>query len=180
MRYRRAQINGGTYFFTVVTYRRMRFLTKPENVSLLRQSFKYVMERHPFVTDAIVILPDHLHCIWTLPQGNHDFSTRWRLLKSHFSRHFKNFHSNNLSKSLTNKKEKGVWQRRFWEHLIRDENDFSRHVEYIHYNPVKHGVAQSPAQWEYSSFHRYVRDGVYDEQWGFGEEISFEEGIGRE
>ncbi|OEU63784.1 MAG: transposase [Desulfobacterales bacterium S5133MH16] len=180
MRYRRAQIKGATYFFTVVTHKRTKFLCESENVSLLRETFKYVIEKHPFTIDAFVLLPDHLHCLWTLPDGDHDFSKRWRLIKTYFTRKCDDKYKHTPPVSRQSKKEQAVWQRRFWEHLIRDEDDFIRHVEYIHYNPVKHGLVMTPKGWPYSSFHRYVRDGCYNLEWGAGQDITFDETIGRE
>ncbi|MBW2568552.1 MAG: transposase [Deltaproteobacteria bacterium] len=180
MRYRRARTKGGTYFFTVVTYKRNKILCQHNNVSLLRESFRHVMAKHLFAIDAFVLLPDHLHCLWTLPDGDRDFSKRWRLIKSYFSRKCDDKYKLTPSASRQKKKEQAVWQSRFWEHLIRDERDFARHVEYIHYNPVKHRLATAPKDWEYSSFHRYVRDGMYDLEWGAGGDITLDETIGRE
>jgi putative transposase len=208
MQYRRAKIPGGTYFFTVVTYRREKILCTPVNVMLLRQIFKKIMERHPFNIDAFVLLPDHLHCIWTLPQGDFDFSMRWRLIKSYFTRKcqkpvgwveerhevkpalnptqsrpvgwVEQSETQQKISSRLKKKEQTIWQRRFWEHLIRDDQDLIRHVEYIHYNPVKHGLVKAPMDWEYSSFHRYMRDGVYNSEWGAGVEIKFDSEVGGE
>ena len=180
MRYRRARIKGGTYFFTVVTHNRRRFLCQPENVGLLRNAVRHVMQKHPFSIDAFVLLPDHLHCIWTLPQEDDDFSTRWRLVKDYFTQHCGSQYRGDVSASRERKKEQSVWQRRFWEHAIRDDEDYVRHVEYIHYNPVKHGLVKAPRDWEYSSFHRYVRVGICDEMWGAGQEVSFGDHIGNE
>jgi putative transposase len=180
MKYRRARAEGGTYFFTVVTYRRRGFLCEPENVGHLREVFRYVMARHPFEIDAFVLLPDHLHCIWTLPEGDSDFSTRWRLIKSAFTRACGETYRGIVYGSRRQKGEQAVWQRRFWEHQIRDERDLIQHMEYIHYNPVKHGLVRAPKDWEYSSFHRYVRNGVYDREWGAEGVISFEAGVGSE
>ena len=180
MQYRRAKIEGGTYFFTVVTHNRRRFLCHPGNVELLRNAFRYVMQRHPFKIDAFVLLPDHLHCIWTLPQGNNNFSTRWRLVKSYFSRHCESQYQENISASREKRGERAIWQHRFWEHVIRDEDDFINHVQYIHYNPVKHGLVKAPKDWEYSSFHRYVQVGIHEEMWGAGVQISFDDQIGSE
>jgi len=180
MRYRRAKIRGGTYFFTVVTYQRKKILCFPDNVELLRRIFRQVMKDHPFEIDAFVLLPDHLHCIWTLPPEDTDFSKRWRLIKSYFSRQCHDEYKSQRSLSRLNKKEQAVWQRRFWEHVIRDEQDFIRHTEYIHYNPVKHGLAKSPKDWEYSSFHRAVKKGMYDSEWGSRAEIQFDQPIGNE
>ena len=179
MQYRRARIKGGTYFFTVVTYNRRRFLCQPENVELLRAALREVMRNHPLKIEAFVVLPDHLHCLWTLPEADHDYSTRWRLVKSYFSRESKSKYGGKISPSRQRKKEQAVWQRRFWEHLIRDELDFNRHVDYIHYNPVKHGLVKAPKDWRYSSFHRYVQAGIYDLNWGT-HPIEFGPNIGHE
>ena len=180
MRYRRARISGGIYFFTVVTFNRLKILTQPENVILLRRAFKYVMGNHPFAIDAMVVLPDHLHCVWTLPPGDDDFSTRWRLIKSYFTRGVDSKYRSVPFEARKRKKEQAVWQRRFWEHLIRDEKDYVRHAEYIHYNPVKHGLVNAPKDWEYSSFHRYVKQGQYSLDWGAGGENIFDKEIGKE
>ena len=147
---------------------------------MLRNALRHVMRRHPFKIDAFVLLPDHLHCIWTLPQGDDDFSTRWRLVKSYFSHRCESEYRGDVSASREKKREQAIWQRRFWEHAIRDEEDYARHVEYIHYNPVKHGLVTAPRDWEYSSFHRYVRAGLYDKMWGAEQEISFADHIGNE
>ncbi|MBI4715092.1 MAG: transposase [Nitrospirae bacterium] len=123
----------------------------------MRQVFESVQERHPFKIEAWVLLPDHLHCLWTLPPGDTDYSTRWMLVKSRFTRECTDPSRSAFSVSRERKREQYVWQRRFWEHQIRDERDFKAHVEYIHYNPVKHGLVASPKNWPHSSFHRYVR-----------------------
>jgi putative transposase len=173
MQYRRAKVEGGTYFFTLVTHNRRQFLCQAENISLLREAFRYVMERHSFKIDAIVILPEHLHCIWTLPPGDSNFSTRWRLIKSYFSRHCDAQYRGQISSSRQNKKEQSIWQRRFWEHQIQTEQDFIYHVDYIHYNPVKHGLVDAPSTWEYSSFHHYAREGIYQSNWRANREMIF-------
>jgi putative transposase len=180
MQYRRLKVEGGTYFFTVVTHDRRKILTEPDNISLLRNAFRDVMQQHPFKIDAIVILPEHLHCIWTLPDEDDDFSTRWRLIKNYFSRRCASQYQTQVSRSRQKKKEQTIWQRRFWEHLIRDELDFANHMDYIHYNPVKHGLVTAPKDWEYSSFHRYVHQGIYDVEWGTEGEIIFDENVGYE
>ena len=180
MQYRRAKTPGASYFFTVVTHNRRKILCQPENADLLRNAFRYVMQKHPFKIDAIVILPEHLHCIWTLPEGDADFSSRWRLIKSYFSRQCDIQYQGKISESRQNKKEKAVWQRRFWEHLIRDERDFTSHVDYIHYNPVRHGLVDAPKDWQYSSFHRYVRDGCYPINWGADGEFQFAPDVSNE
>jgi putative transposase len=152
----------------------------PENIVLLRQAFREVMTDQPFTIEAIVILPDHLHALWTLPVDNADFSTRWRLIKSHFSSHCRLTYQGQISPSRQRKQEKAVWQRRFWEHQIRDEADYIQHVEYIHYNPVKHGLANAPIDWEYSSFRRYVEAGRYPADWGASGTLIFPQHIGQE
>src|SRR3954469_19186676 len=113
--------------------------------------------------DAMVVLPDHLHAIWTLPEGDADFATRWRLIKSGFSRRVAR--GERISDSRAAKAERGIWQRRYWEHTIRDETDFSRHIDYIHFNPVRHGLVRRVEDWPYSSFHRYVRNGTLPDDW---------------
>ncbi len=156
--YRRVFVKGGCYFFTAVTYERRRLLVRNSYIDRLRHGFRNVMTSHPFRLDAIVVLPDHMHCIWTLPEGDADFSTRWRLLKRHFS----------VASLLPTRHNgaKPVWQPRFWEHLIRNEDDFQRHLDYIHYNPVRHGYVNLPSQWAFSSFLRYAHRGWYDVHWG--------------
>jgi putative transposase len=160
--YRRNFIAGGSFFFTVnLAERRLRLLT--EHIDELRAAVRETRRRHPFSIDAMVVLPDHLHSVWTLPEGDSDFSTRWRLIKSTFSRGLPTHER--IAESRAAKGERGIWQRRYWEHTIRDENDFARHVDYIHINPVKHGLVTPVKDWPYSSFHRMVRLGVYPEDW---------------
>jgi putative transposase len=166
MRYRRAVVPGGTFFFTLVTYKRRPIFAAPQAVELLRSTFRHTLEHLPFTVIASVILPEHMHFIWTLPPEVSDFSTRWRLIKSDFTRHWCAKESLSESASRVLKGEKDVWQRRFWEHVIRDEFDLSRHIEYIHYNPVKHGLVSSPGDWEFSSFKKFVREGFYPADWG--------------
>lgn len=166
--YRRYRVEGGTYFFTVNLAERNRTLLT-EHVDILREAFRMVMAAHPFKINAMVVLPDHLHVIWTLPEGDHDFSLRWRQIKSAFSREIEK--GERISKSRRRKQERGIWQRRFWEHAIRDEEDFRRHLDYVHYNPVKHGHARRVVDWPYSSFHRHVRLGTYPASWA-GVEVS--------
>jgi len=161
--YRHNVIPGATYFFTVTLANRNGALLTT-HIDLLRDAFRYTRERHPFDIDAIVVLPEHLHTIWTLPANEADYATRWRLIKSHFSRSLPPAETLNASRS--GKGERGIWQRRFWEHTIRDEADYARHVDYIHFNPVKHGHAQRVAEWEHSSFHRYVKRGILPGDWG--------------
>jgi putative transposase len=166
MNYRRMYILGGTYFFTVVAYKRRPIFSSLEAVKLLRNAFSYTMLRMPFTIIADVILPDHMHFIWTMPTECSDYSARWRTIKSHFTRNWRLREYGNKSSSQPQDAKIEVWQKRFWEHSIRDETDLLRHVEYIHYNPVKHGLASSPLEWKYSSFKKFVNDGLYTQTWG--------------
>ena len=173
--YRRNFVGGGSFFFTVnLAERRLRLLI--DHVDLLRRSFRYVRRRHSFRIEAVVVLPDHLQAIWTLPEGDADFALRWRLIKSAFSRGLPA--GERISESRKSKGERGIWQRRYWEHTLSDEADFARHADYIHFNPMKHGHVSRVRDWPYSSFHRMVRLGVYPRDWagdatregaGFGE-----------
>ena len=166
--YARAYIPGGCYFFTVaLADRRSRLLV--ERIEALRSAFSYAKRRFPFEVQAIVVLPEHLHALWRLPDGDSDFSTRWMLLKGHFSRSLPA--TEERSASRVHKRERGVWQRRYWEHVIRDATDLERHLDYIHYNPVKHGHAASPAAWPYSSFRRFVVRGWYDADWAAASDV---------
>ena len=160
--YRRFFVPGGTYFFTVNLADRSRCLLV-EHVARLRAAVAQTRREHPFAFDAVVILPDHLHAVWTLPPGDMDFSVRWRKIKARFARGVPR--TEWRSSSRAGKGERGIWQRRFWEHAIRDEDDFRRHLDYVHYNPVKHGHLRTVADWPYSSFHRYVALGVYPKDW---------------
>ena len=160
--YRRNFIAGGSFFFTVnLAERRLQLLT--EHVDELRNAFRKVRERHPFTIDAMVVLHDHLHAVWTLPEGDADFATRWQLIKSAFSHSLPS--GERISESRAARGERGIWQRRYWEHTIRDERDFARHVDYIHINPVKHGLVTRVRDWPFSSFHRMVKLGVYPQDW---------------
>ncbi|WP_446811026.1 REP-associated tyrosine transposase [Methylomonas sp. 2BW1-5-20] len=161
--YIRQRVPGGTYFFTVNLAERRNNDLLIRYVDILREACRYVRQRHPFEISAMVILPEHLHCIWRLPEGDDDFPLRWRLLKTHFSRHIPK--GEHISSSRQPKGERGIWQRRYWEHLIRDDVDFQRHADYIHYNPVKHGYVERPLDWHYSSFHRWVKSGLYVPDW---------------
>ena len=179
MQYRRAQQLGGCYFFTLVTEQRRQLFTSEARVEILRNAFRQVMDKYPFTLDAIVVLPDHLHCIWTLPQDDADFATRWRLVKSWFTRHCDMVARTPPDAARLRKGEQAIWQHRYWEHLLRDEADYRRHVEYIHYNPVKHGYVDRPLDWPYSSFRRFVERGLFAEDWGAGEMV-FSSGVGQE
>ena len=163
MRYRRAMMDGGIFFFTVNLANR-RADTLVAHISALRQSFVQVRQRHPFEIIAISVMPEHLHTLWQLPPGDADYATRWALIKAGFSRQLPK--QEHISSSRQSKGERGIWQRRYWEHQIRNDVDLQRHVDYIHYNPVKHGHVQAAVAWPYSSFHRYVRQGLLPAHWG--------------
>lgn len=163
--FRRSVVPGATYFFTINTYRRIKVLTDPPFYLALKEALRRVMAKHPFEIDAFVLLPDHIHCIWTLPPDDGDYAMRWNIIKRLVSQTTRNEITSLLSASRSGRKELGLWQRRFWEHQIRDEEDFAKHVDYIHWNPMKHGYVSHIVDWPYSSFHRYLRDGVYPEDW---------------
>jgi len=169
-------MGGATYFFTVVTYRRQPLLTRPEAMDALREAFRSVKHAHPFEMDAVIILPDHLHALWTLPAGDEDFSRRWAMIKRLVSGVAGHLAAPINMPSMKTRHESGFWQRRFWEHLIRDDNDFARHMDYIHFNSVKHGYAGRPADWPHSSFQRCVERGIYPVDWASGVEIEGEFG----
>ena len=151
--YRRAHVPGASWLFTVNLAQRKENRLLVDRIDSLRAAFETVRERHPFRMDAVVILPE----------GDADFSIRWNLIKSNFSRTVKK--GERISQSLTIRGERGIWQRRFWEHLIRDQEDFNRHADYIHWNPVKHGWVRRVADWPHSSFHKYVQSGIYSLDW---------------
>ncbi len=166
--YRRAKTEGGTYFFTVVSYRRRNILCDGPIRAALKSAIQDVRSIHPFHIDAWVLLPDHLHCIWTMPVNDADFSLRWAMIKRSVSKQCGGlFHRQDwMSRSKSRRKESTIWQRRFWEHQIQDDEDYRRHMDYLHYNPVKHGYVAMANDWVYSSFHRYVAKGVYPGGWG--------------
>ncbi len=161
--YKRARIPGATYFFTVNLAERHGNGLLIQHIDALRESFRVTKLAHPFAMDAVVILPDHLHCLWRLPSDDDDYPMRWRLIKAGFSRMIAP--GEHVSRSRTRKGERGIWQRRYWEHVIRDERDLRHHLDYIHYNPVKHGHVACAVDWPYSSFHRYVERGFYPANW---------------
>lgn len=166
MRYRRVLVAGGTYFFTVnLADRRQSLLI--DYIDNLRQSVRKTRELYPFEIIAWVVLPDHLHTIWSLPPGDTDFSMRWNRIKGAFSRSIPVHEMR--SSSRTRKRERGLWQRRFWEHLIRNETDLQHHIDYIHFNPVKHGYVRRVRDWPYSTFHGFVREGQLTPDWGCSE-----------
>lgn len=159
--YRRARVPGATYFFTVALGNRESDLLVRQ-IDLLRSAFRLVRQQKPFGIEAIVVLPDHLHTIWTLPEGDSDFPSRWQALKAHFTR---SINDRGETTKRNARGEYGIWQRRYWEHLIRDDTDFERHVDYIHYNPVKHLLVGRPIDWQWSSLHRFVRLGLVPAAW---------------
>jgi putative transposase len=180
MQYRRSRAKGAAFFFTVVTHERRRFLCEEASIKLIREAFQQVIKRHPFTVDAFVLLPDHLHCLWTLPENDADFSMRWRQIKSCFSRKCHAEFKGGQADARLFKSEQAIWQHRFWEHQIRDDGDFAKHVEYIHFNPVKHGLVNSPKAWPHSTFHRFVKQGIYPDDWGADKAIDFDENVGNE
>jgi putative transposase len=170
--FRRAVVPGATYFFTATTNQRRKVLTNALFYSALRDAFKHVKAEYPFTINALVLLPDHLHCIWTLPPGDANYALRWNVLKRLVSQASRDLVEQSTSRSRQQRRELGLWQRRFWEHQIRDEQDFIKHVEYIHWNPVKHGYVVRVRDWPYSSFHRYVRQGMYPVDWADSEKVN--------
>ena len=158
MRYRRTDIPGASYFFTLVTEQRQNLFIHDENIELLRESFRQIKQKRPFIIEAAVIMPDHLHCIWTLPNNDADYSTRWRLIKTWFTKHCDQKYKLPCNNGRMKKQQQAIWQHRYWEHCLKNEEDFERHVDYIHYNPVKHDYVESPSQWKHSSIHRYIKE----------------------
>ena len=159
---------ASAYYFTVVTYRRIPILTSDGARKILHLAWKIVSERYPFITVAICLLPDHIHTIWTLPESDNNYSVRWKEIKRQFTQRYLAEIGPGESRSLSRQKrgEAAIWQRRFWEHAISDDDDLGRHVDYIHFNPVKHGLVKKAKDWQWSSFHRYVQEGYYDADWG--------------
>jgi putative transposase len=166
--YRRYFVAGGTYFFTVVIWRRRRILTTPLARRCLRAAIETVRRTRLFEIPAVVLLPDHLHAIWVLPSGDADYTTRWRRIKEEFTRLYLSGGGAELDRTSSRRSrgERDVWQRRFWEHLVEDESDVERHFDYVHYNPVKHRLARCPGDWRWSSFGRWRDRGVYGSNWG--------------
>jgi putative transposase len=161
--YRRARVRGGSFFFTVTLEDRTSSLLV-DRIDALRLAFSSTRAELPFRIDAIVVLPNHLHCVWTLPEEDGDFSSRWQRIKGRFSRACPA--GEQISASRGRKRERGIWHRRYWEHMLRDDRDFAAHVDYVHFNPVKHGHARRACDWPHSSFHRYVSDQVLPRDWG--------------
>ena len=168
MDYRRAWHQVGTYFFTVNLLQRKNNRLLLEKIQVLRNAVAQVKKSYPFVIHAWVVLPEHLHCVIELPEGDADFKTRWMLIKMLFSKAIPK--TEYVSKIRKQRREGGIWQRRYWEHLIKDDADFAAHVDYVHINPVKHGLVKQVADWPYSTFHRLVKAGVYPLNWAGGAE----------
>ena len=160
--YRRAYIPGGTYFFTLVTYHGKPILCTNESLPRLRKAFQYTKKKYPFHIIGIVIMPDHLHCIWQLPENDSNYSIRWAMIKRYFS--------TGQAADINLRREKNIWQKRYWEHVIRNEDDLYKHLDYIYYNPVKHGYVNQPYAWPHSSFKRDVIRGFYTLDWGSKEQ----------
>lgn len=166
--YRRYFVTGGTYFFTVVTHERRPLFADEYARRILRESIQTIRSRRPFELVAICLLPDHLHTVWSLPAGDSDYSPRWRRIKEEFTRGWLSSGGTEgqRSESRQSKQERGVWQRRFWEHTVRDEDDLKRCVDYIHWNPRKHSLVDRVRDWRWSSFSRFVAEGEYEIDWG--------------
>ena len=167
MRYRRATVPGASYFFTLIAYRRKRLFADPSNVERWHGAVEAVQRKRPFVVEAEVVLPDHLHMVWTLPELDADYATRIRLIKTGFTKALSlRLDGVETNVSRVSKGERHVWQRRYWEHVIRDERDFQAHLDYIHINPVKHGLAKRPEDWPHSTFRIWLERGAYEPWWG--------------
>jgi putative transposase len=163
--FRRDLTKGATYFFTVTSYRRQPFLTKPEVIATLREAIAEVKQSHPFDIVAWAVLPDHMHTVWALPENDADYGLRWGLIKRFVSRDACQTISVTKAKSQIKRNESGFWQRRFWEHRIRNDADLQRHVDYTHYNPVKHELVERVVDWPHSTFHRFVERGWLNQDW---------------
>ena len=175
-RYRRVRLKGGQFFFTVITYQRRPILTTELGIECLRHAWRETNTTMPFGVEAVCVLPDHLHTVWSLPEDDTDYPARWRKIKGIFSRKFR-AHCGPLGEpnpSRQRRREVNVWQRRYWEHRIRNEHDFRRHVEYVHFNPVKHGHVTTLAEWPWSSFHDHVKKGWIEPDWGIIEPDDFD------
>jgi putative transposase len=168
--YRRYFVPGGTYFFTLVTERRMPLFADSAARSLLGNVMRDCFARYPLRVVAMVLLPDHLHAVWQLPPGDDRYSMRWRWIKREFTRQWLAVGGREQPRSTSRlqQRRRGVWQRRFWEHTIEDEIELESHCDYLHFNPVKHGYVMQVCDWPWSTFHRWVQLGHYDRQWGSG------------
>ncbi len=171
--YRRSWVPGGTFFFTLVTFNRRPIFSSEANCQLFTRVWNDVQSRHPFESIAACVLPDHIHAIWKLPEDDADYPMRWKEIKRLFTQEY---NRNNLkgmvrSQSQQIQGEATIWHRRYWEHTIRDQDDLNAHIDYVHINPLKHGLVNMVKEWPWSSFHRYVRMGIYPTDWGGKAEI---------
>ncbi len=166
--YRRAKIAGGTYFFTVVTENRAPIFQNERAAKLLGRVLREAQQRWPFRVEAMVLLPDHLHAMWSLPRGDLAYSKRWGWIKKEFTQAYLRAGGTQqvVSSSRSDHRRSGIWQRKFWERCVRDEEEFATYLDYIHWNPVKHNHVTAPAAWPYSTFHRWVQAGHYHPDWG--------------
>jgi putative transposase len=171
--YRRSRVPGGTYFFTIVTYNRRPLFTSRSNCQLFLNAWNTVQSRHPFESIASCLLTDHIHAIWKLPEGDDDYPMRWKEIKRIFTKEFNQVNHQGMARSLSQQiqGEATIFQRRYWEHTIRNEEDLTAHIDYVHINPLKHGLVNAVVEWPWSSFHRYVRTGIYPPGWGGRAEI---------
>jgi len=173
--YRRNRVPGGTYFFTVNLANRRSDLLVSE-IETLRAVIRATRRLRPFHIDAWVILPEHMHCIWTLPEDDTDYSGRWRAIKTNFSKALPNIAVQRPE--ILARDGRSIWQKRFWEHTIRDDRDYNAHMDYVHFNPVKHGLATHPAAWPYSTFQKCVALGLYDPTWASEDNINLPQDMG--
>jgi len=181
MRYRRAIVPGATYFFTLVTFERAPIFASAKNADLWHRAMTRIQTKRPVTVEAEVILPDHIHMIWSLPEGDANYQTRIRLAKAAFTKELAMPRGRTIAnESLASKGERDVWQRRYWEHVIRDNRDFTAHVDYIHFNPVKHGFVAHPKDWPHSTFGDWVVRGEYDGGWRADRVPQLRDEIGRE
>ena len=161
--YRRNHLPGGTFFFTVNLHDRASNLLV-KHIDILRAAVRATRQKLSFHINAWVVLPDHTHCVWTLPQGDSNFPARWHAIKSTFSKSLPD--AGTRTAESTRRGERGIWQRGYWEHTMRDEADLAAHIDYIHYNPLKHGHVTNLSDWPHSTFHGYVSQGHYPRSWG--------------
>lgn len=166
--YIRSYTEGATYFFTLVSYNRRKIFCEDDFLKALRNSIKFIQQQYPFEIIAWVQLPDHLHCVWQMTANDTDYSMRWSQIKRLTTQACPQYHlpTHELNHSKVSRNERGIWQRRFFEHQIKNEADFTNCMDYIHYNPVKHGLVERVIDWPYSSFHRYLKVGNYSVDWG--------------
>jgi putative transposase len=166
--YRRNYVAGGTYFFTVVTHCRRTMLTDQFARKCLHEAIAEIQVSWSFDIVAIVLLPDHFHTVWTLPKDDGDYSVRLRRIKEQFTRRYLEQGGTEWPQSISREVhgQRGVWQKRFWEHTIQDEHDWKRCVDFVHWNPKKHRLVSQIKDWPWSSFHRFVEDGEYEQNWG--------------